>query len=119
MPLGMALTLPKMGKGEIGQWVVGQVHFTWDMGRLTGKEGDSFLSRQLRNSPSLTVKCQTSHVPCEMHLSNHPLTGCPADPISSLLHCSGAPVPGELTESFRPSAKVISRPFARGDPSFA
>src|SRR6267378_138298 len=31
----------------------------------------------------------------------------------------GAPVPDEPTNSFVPSGKVMSRPFARGEPSFA
>lgn len=51
--------------------------------------------------------------------------GSPACPDSSYfdrlpgVNSYGAPVPDEPTNSFRPSEKVISLPFALRDPSFA
>jgi len=34
-PGATAGTKEKLVSGTLGQWVVGQVHLTWDMGRLT------------------------------------------------------------------------------------
>ena len=43
-----------------------------------------------RNSPSLTVKCQLSLVPCPMYLSSDPLSGCPADQFPSVPYAPGS-----------------------------
>ena len=47
---------------------MGDIHVTWDKGQLTfDNQGDS---------PSLTVKCELSLVPCHVYITHS--THCPA-----------------------------------------